>query len=595
MQKVERVLMFRRLFPCLCLPLVAAFVPRQISLACGLQGDSEVTVTWITDDSRDDDASCAEVAVVEVKGPFSSSLQSRANSASVAFSPSIKTVGTCLRYSLGTPPHLYGNYTSGRIHRVQLNGLVASSTYYYSVYGDEPEVKRHFKTLPASEAPNPGQAHDPRFPFAIGVIGDLGQTADSEQTVRHLEADSSLQLLLHAGDMSYADTDSPRWDSYAEKIEPLSSRLQWMVCPGNHEIESDHYTGDSFKAYEARFAMPAVQPAESKPSPQQVGCQHPYPDKPHEGADCTPSVFTGQYDWGNSFYAFDAGPARVISLNSYTYTGPGSAQYMWLRQELEALERRRSATPWLIVMMHCPFYTSNAAHHEEMQAVLMRDAHGFEDLLHNHKVAVVLSGHVHAYERSSPVYKNRTKTDAPTYLVVGDGGNREGHAKDYLEQPNWSAFRNGLSFGHGRLLITNKTHMLWEWKINDGQAPTLGKKAAARRAADLTQAGAKFPESSSWYLPLPGRSADDNVWIINPYSDRAHPPSPPPPRFDNANLLTLGLVAAAAAVVVASVMLIQRCRKRRAPADATYPAAAEMQSTTAAEMQGTTSLRSSFA
>ena len=300
---------------------------------------------------------------------------------------------------------------------MQVNGLVPGSLYAYSLYGDASSTTRRFKTLPASEEPDP-QGHDARFPFVLGVIGDLGQTADSEQTVRHLDADQNLQIILHAGDMAYADTDSTRWDTYGTKVEPVSSRLQWMVCPGNHEIESDYYTGEGFKAYEARFAMPSVQPAESEPSTRQIGCEHPFPFQPHPGPDCTPSVFSGKYDWGSSFYAFDAGPARVISLNSYTETDAQSAQFKWFKEELEALARRRSATPWLIVMMHCPFYSSNAAHHGERQAVLMRDMHGFEDLLHKHGAAVVISGHVHAYERTHPVYRNVTQPGAPTYIVV---------------------------------------------------------------------------------------------------------------------------------------------------------------------------------
>ena len=56
-----------------------------------------------------------------------------------------------------------------------------------------------------------------------------------------------------------------------------------MVCPGNHEIESDYYTGDNFVAYEARFAMPAVQQPKTSPSQEQMGCKHPYPTTPHSG------------------------------------------------------------------------------------------------------------------------------------------------------------------------------------------------------------------------------------------------------------------------------------------------------------------------
>ena len=265
--------------------------------------------------------------------------------------------------------------------------------------------------------------------------------------------------------------------------------------------------------YESRFFMPAIKEAESSPSIEQVGCQHPWPMTPHTGRDCTPSIFTGHYDWGNSFYAFDAGPARVIALNSYTYTDPSSAQYKWLKSELESLATRRQETPWLIVMMHCPFYTSNAAHHDEQQAILMRDVHGFEELFKQHQVAIVISGHVHAYERMHPVYQNVSQADgAPTYIVVGDGGNREGHAEKYREQPSWSAFRNGLEFGHGRLVIANGTHMRWEWYINDPHQSSM-PATTPRRAAQ------NGPLSAAWSQPLARRTEDDAVWIVNPYGN----------------------------------------------------------------------------
>lgn len=494
-------------------------------------------ITWITLDPRDDNASCAEVAVASIE----------LDSGEV-----LRIQGTCLRYSFRAAPESFGNYTSGRIHRVAAEGLKANSVYNYSLHGDDPSVQRQFKTLPSSKQPS--GRHDERYPFTFGVIGDLGQTLDSEQTVRHLDADKSIQMILHAGDMSYADTNAARWDSYGQKMEPLASRVQWMVCPGNHEIESDWLTGESFVPYESRFFMPAIKEAESSPSIEQVGCQHPWPMTPHTGRDCTPSIFTGHYDWGNSFYAFDAGPARVIALNSYTYTDPSSAQYKWLKSELESLATRRQETPWLIVMMHCPFYTSNAAHHDEQQAILMRDVHGFEELFKQHQVAIVISGHVHAYERMHPVYQNVSQADgAPTYIVVGDGGNREGHAEKYREQPSWSAFRNGLEFGHGRLVIANGTHMRWEWYINDPQQSSMPDTAAPRRAAQ------NGPLSAAWSQPLARRTEDDAVWIVNPYGNVK-----PHGKGLNASLLSVAIGSALAIAVVALVAVVHRVRKRRA-------------------------------
>ena len=85
-----------------------------------------------------------------------------------------------------------------------------------------------------------------------------------------------------------------------------------------------------------------------------------------------------------------------------------------------------------------------------------------------HGVNLVFSGHVHAYERSYPVALNVTSpSKGITHIVVGDGGNREGHAFNYeINPPSYSAFRNGTSFGHGRVTVWNATHATFEWHIN---------------------------------------------------------------------------------------------------------------------------------
>lgn len=42
-------------------------------------------------------------------------------------------------------------------------------------------------------------------------------------------------------------------------LDPVASRLPWMVVAGNHEIEAGSTGGKPFVAYEHRFRMPAVQ------------------------------------------------------------------------------------------------------------------------------------------------------------------------------------------------------------------------------------------------------------------------------------------------------------------------------------------------
>ena len=42
-----------------------------------------------------------------------------------------------------------------------------------------------------------------------------------------------------------------------------------------------------------------------------------------------------------------------------------------------------------------------------------------------HGVDLVLSGHVHSYERTHPLFKYRRDACGPIYITIGDGGNRQ--------------------------------------------------------------------------------------------------------------------------------------------------------------------------
>mgnify|MGYP002213747063 CR=1 FL=1 len=105
-------------------------------------------------------------------------------------------------------------------------------------------------------------------------------------------------------------------------------------------------------------------------------------------------------------------------------------------------------------------YNSNTAHQNEFNTIAMRQS--MEALMVKYRVSAVFSGHVHAYERSKPVAYEKVCSAGVTYINIGDGGNREGHSEKYLSQPEWSDFRNGDFFGHGRLQLANASHAYWE-------------------------------------------------------------------------------------------------------------------------------------
>ncbi|CAE7755986.1 PAP21, partial [Symbiodinium necroappetens] len=72
----------------------------------------------------------------------------------------------------------------------------------------------------------------------VAVIGDLGQTAFSEATCRDVakvHRSDGLDLGVLLGDLSYADTNASRWDSFQRMFDTSGcADIPWVVLPGNH-------------------------------------------------------------------------------------------------------------------------------------------------------------------------------------------------------------------------------------------------------------------------------------------------------------------------------------------------------------------------
>ncbi|XP_020106641.1 purple acid phosphatase 22-like [Ananas comosus] len=318
----------------------------------------------------------------------------------------------------------YFFYASGKIHHVKIGPLEPNTVYYYRCGGIGDEFS--FKTPPAA------------LPIEFAIVGDLGQTEWTVSTLAHI-GKSGYDMLLLPGDLSYADMQQPLWDSFGRLVEPYASARPWMATEGNHEIESLPILGPRpFISYNARWRMPY-----------------------DEGASPSNS---------NLYYSFDvAGAIHVVMLGSYADYGPDSDQYKWLVNDLAKVDRGR--TPWLIVLLHAPWYNTNTAHQGEGEN--MRKA--MEELLYGARVDVVFAGHVHAYERFTRIYNNEANSCGPVYITIGDGGNREGLALDFNKNhksAHLSQFREA-SFGHGRLKVLNGVNAQWSWHRNDDTDSTV--------------------------------------------------------------------------------------------------------------------------
>ena len=317
-------------------------------------------------------------------------------------------------------------YDSPLLHTVAIGGrqgdgpkLRGGVTYRYTVAGDTREFSF---TMPPQEGGS-GDGGTP-FPYLFALGADLGQTAAAEANIHLMRdwlSDGAVAggTVLLAGDLSYADGWGSRWDSFARLMEPLAARFPVMTTGGNHEVG----LGEAWVAYHARYPMP-------------------------HAASRSPS---------NLWWSRDIGPAHVISLCSYAGSHPGSLQHRWLLRDLAKVDRGR--TPWLVVMLHSPWYHSSSAHGDE--ASRMRGH--MEEVLYEAGVDLVLAGHIHAYERTVPLFQGQENPCGPVYLTLGDGGNREGVSLPWLQPaPEWSAFREG-SFGLGALQLLNGTHATFNW------------------------------------------------------------------------------------------------------------------------------------
>ncbi|XP_059307988.1 purple acid phosphatase 23 isoform X1 [Lycium ferocissimum] len=447
---------------------VTSFFPEQIALALS-SSPSSMWVSWVTGEAQiglnvtphDPTTVASEVWYGKKSGKYT-----------------WKQTGDSVVYSQLYPFEGLWNYTSGIIHHVKIDGLEPETKYYYKC-GDSSlaamSEELEFETF-ALPTPN-------KYPRRIAVVGDLGLTSNTTTTIDHLIMNDPSMILM-VGDLTYAnqylttggkgascyscqfpdapirETYQPRWDGWGRFMEPLISRVPMMVIEGNHEIEPQA-AGLTFQSYLKRFSVPSKESGSNS----------------------------------NLYYSFDAGGVHFIMLGAYVDYNQTSAQYAWLQDDLEKVDRR--VTPWLVAAWHSPWYNSYSSHYQEFECMRQE----MEEILYTYRIDIVFSGHVHAYERMNRVYNYTLDPCGPVYITVGDGGNIEkvnvDHADDpgkcpspgdnipefggichmnftsgpakgnfcWDKQPEWSAYRES-SFGHGILEMVNSTHALWTWHRN---------------------------------------------------------------------------------------------------------------------------------
>lgn len=232
-------------------------------------------------------------------------------------------------------------------HRVTMDRLEPGSAVRYRV--GRPGAWSPVRTF--RPAPKAGET------FTFAHLGDHGTTPDALATTAFLTGRDP-DLVLIAGDLTYANGDQPVWDTWFGQIEPLAATRQVMAAPGNHENKD--LGGDTFK--------------------QRLS---------HPGA--------------GSYYTFDVANVAFVISTAGVFLEDGT-----LLNELAEMERvladaavRRAAgeIDFVAVVQHYPLWTNHESRGPLNPSLVLAEEH----VLQRHQVDLLLVGHDHFYERSAPM------------------------------------------------------------------------------------------------------------------------------------------------------------------------------------------------
>ena len=328
----------------------------------------------------------------------------------------------------------------GYLHDVLLTNLLPDTTYFYQ-YGSNVSFSNVNKF---TTAPQIGSENSYKF-ITYGDMGLTGLSGASD-TVKLItqELNTGSKFILHHGDLSYAVGYAYIWEQWMHLIEPLASRVPYMVGIGNHEV-------DFLKAFASNSNMDdGFHPSWGNYGHDSGGeCGVPTLNRFH-----MPDNGKGVY-----WYSFEYGPVHFTLMSTEHNFTRGTQQYEWLDRDLRGVDRNK--TPWLILVGHRPMYTSEKYHDDHVVSLHIQEE--VEDLLHQHKVDIAIWSHYHSYERTCRVYKQRCTETGTVHLVIGAAGAHLDSVPQY--EVKWSEHLE-MNYGFGRVTVANGSALLWEYMRN---------------------------------------------------------------------------------------------------------------------------------
>ncbi|CAK4077330.1 unnamed protein product [Aphanomyces euteiches] len=195
-----------------------------------------------------------------------------------------------------------------------------------------------------------------------------------------------------------------------------------------------------------------------------------------------------------TYYSIDIGLIHCVFLDDQVGSSfkAGSPAWLaerqvmadWFTVDLDRVDRQE--TPYVVVFKHNPFYNTFDDHQCQCSPtvfeILDKDAcwegeyvyasteeepacglqAKLEDIYAHFKVDVVVSGHVHGYERTDYIYQNEVNHERGSVYVTTGSGGRSHIVKNLTGDFSWSLFKEGLAFGATRIIATpSNLRLLW--------------------------------------------------------------------------------------------------------------------------------------
>jgi hypothetical protein len=278
-------------------------------------------------------------------------------------------------------------------YEARISGLAPLTTYYYGVYdgakllagGDE---SYRFRTYPKA-----GAAEAVRFAAFGDSHGEGWLKTGVEQSLRGLceKEKTPLSLYLLLGDL----TNKGRNKEYQYLFEPgdvfRRAIVLWPTM-GNHDIVSSPDGSKIVGPYCDAFVLPTQGEGGGAPSGTEA------------------------------YYSFNYGRVHFVAIAAFHVAREAdSPMAKWLKEDL-AKAKADGGTDWVIAYVHSPPFTRHGSGNtsdREIEQVMMRAF--IVPILEEGGVDMVLSGHMHVYERTKLIDGCYTTPVVASNSVLDDG------------------------------------------------------------------------------------------------------------------------------------------------------------------------------